>query len=71
MSGLGIGIIFIAYGFGLWGYCMLKDYDVNIYQLFDQEWPPPKLQKVAKKLGENPSSTTPGGLSLQPLAGGA
>lgn len=50
MTGVAIGVIFLSYGFGLWGYCLLKDYDVNLYQLFSSTWPPPKFESVGRVL---------------------
>lgn len=35
----GIGIIFAGYTIGLWGYCLLRSYDVTFPQLFKQTWP--------------------------------
>lgn len=59
MTAVGMGIIVLAYGFGLWGYCLVKDYDVNLYQLFDQTWPPTKQIVAGRKLSD---STAPGNL---------
>lgn len=65
MTPVAIGVIFLAYGFGLWGYCLVKDYDINIYQLFRSEWPPPKFQQVGKQL--KPGSLTTTAAEIVPL----
>jgi len=36
---VGIAIVFAGYTIGLWGYCLLKSYDVTFRQLFATTWP--------------------------------
>lgn len=50
MSAIAIGVVFLAYGMGLWGYCLVKDYDVNVYQLFRSQWPPEKFESIGRVL---------------------
>ena len=40
MAGIGIGLLYLSYSFGLWGYCLFKGYNVSFKQLFSTTWPP-------------------------------
>lgn len=40
MAAIGIGIIFLAYSAGLYGYCLIRGYDITLKQLFSKTWPP-------------------------------
>lgn len=40
MAGLGIALVWLGYSFGLYGYCLLKGYNVTPKQLFSANWPP-------------------------------
>lgn len=46
MTGLGIGIITAMYSIGLWGYMLVRGYDVTFPQLWTKlppHWPPDKM----------------------------
>jgi hypothetical protein len=36
---LGMGMLFGAYAVGLWGYCLVRGYDVPFSALFAGRWP--------------------------------
>jgi hypothetical protein len=43
MTGVGIGLVVVAYSVGLWGYCMVRGYNVTFIQLWTTatpKWPP-------------------------------
>lgn len=40
MAAIGIGLVFIAYTTGLYGYCLIRGYDITPKQLFSSSWPP-------------------------------
>jgi len=40
MAGIIIGVLFLAYTYGLYGYCLLRGYNVTPGQLFSSTWPP-------------------------------
>lgn len=57
MAALGIGLIFIGYSSGLYGYCLFRGYDITPKQLFSSAWPPGATKKADEQLGTKPSST--------------
>lgn len=70
MTAVGIGVIFAGYTLGLWGYCLVKSYDVTFPQLFASTWPGAKAAMTAPtgghKLGTitgNAQITDPGQLA--------
>jgi hypothetical protein len=40
MAGIGIALLYLSYSFGLYGYCLLRGYDITVKQLFSSTWPP-------------------------------
>jgi hypothetical protein len=40
MTALSMGIILAGYAIGLYGYCLLRGYDITVKQLFSRNWPP-------------------------------
>jgi hypothetical protein len=41
MAAIGIATIYVGYSLGLWGYCLIKGYNVGLKELFMPTWPPP------------------------------
>lgn len=39
MIPIGVGITFAAYTVGIWGYCLVRGYNVKFTQLFKATWP--------------------------------
>ena len=46
MTAIGMGLAFAAYTLGMWGYCLIRGYNVPFTSLFAQTWP--GGQKTAK-----------------------
>ena len=72
MIAIGLGVVFGAYTAGIWGYCLLKSYDVTFIQLFSPVWPGARAAQTApaagRKLGTitgNAQVTDPGQLSAE------
>lgn len=40
MAALGIGLVFLGYAGGLYGYCLFRGYNVTPKDLFSSSWPP-------------------------------
>lgn len=34
-----MAVVFLAYTAGIWGFCLVKGYDVTVPQLFKTTWP--------------------------------
>jgi hypothetical protein len=49
MAALGIGIVWVAYTTGLYGWCLFKGYDITPKDLLSSTWPPTKFD--ASKAG--------------------
>jgi len=39
MIPVGVGIVFLAYTAGMWGYCLVRGLNVKFTQLFAATWP--------------------------------
>ena len=72
MIAIGMGLVWAGYTVGLWGYCLVKNYDVTFGQLFATTWPGTPVNTTAPtgghKLGtinNSTSVTDPGQLSAQ------
>lgn len=72
MNAVGLGVIFGAYVTGMWGYCLLKSYDVTFTQLFAPAWPGAQVAQTAPAAGQklgtitgNAEVTDPGQLSAE------
>lgn len=61
MAALGIGLVWVAYTTGLYGYCLFRGYDITPKELLSSSWPPGKFD--AKAAGEA------AGKALKGLAG--
>lgn len=40
MPAIGIGILWLGYSIGLYGYILIRGYDIGFKQLFTSKWPP-------------------------------
>lgn len=40
MFALGIGVLYLGYSVTLYGYILIKGYDISFKQMFVGEWPP-------------------------------
>jgi len=39
MAAIGMGVVWVGYTLGLWGYCLVRGYDVSFSRLFSTNWP--------------------------------
>lgn len=40
MFALGLGVLYIGYSVGLYGYCVIRGYDISFVEMFVGPWPP-------------------------------
>jgi hypothetical protein len=40
MVAIGMGLAFFAYAVGMWGYCLVRGYNVPFAQVFSARWSP-------------------------------
>lgn len=38
MIAIGVGVLWAAYAVGIWGYCLVRSYNVTFGQLFHAQW---------------------------------
>lgn len=64
MIPIGVGVVWLAYTTGIWGYCLVRGYNVKFTQLFGATWPagkaaastlviPPGLSAGGGQIGNN------------------
>jgi hypothetical protein len=62
MIPIGMGVTFLAYCGGMWGFCLLRGYNVTLADLFKTAWPGAKVNVTApgggQKLGTIQGSTS-------------
>jgi hypothetical protein len=51
MTAIGMGLTFAAYTLGLWGYCLVKSYDVTFGALFKPTWGGAQVNMTAPAAG--------------------
>ena len=56
MVAIGVGMVWLAYTGGLYGYCLVRGYNVTLKQLLSPQWPP----QVAKTGPQGGSGLSPG-----------
>lgn len=61
MTGIGMGLMFGAYTLGIWGYCLVRGYNVPFTSMFGQTWPGAQVSMTGpaagRKLGTISGST--------------
>jgi len=57
MTGIGIALAFIGYSAGLYGYCLLRGYNITPKDLFSTTWPP---KSVGNTIGRAVGSAAQG-----------
>jgi hypothetical protein len=61
---IGFGLVFAGYSIGLYGYCLVRGYDVSFRNLFSTQWPGAQvIPSKGHKLGTIPGNvetTNPG-----------
>jgi hypothetical protein len=67
---IGGGLLYGAYVLGLWGYCLVRGYNVPFTSMFGQTWPGAQVNQTAPTDGHslgtinnNTQVTSPGQLS--------
>lgn len=67
MVPIGMAMVFAGYTVGIWGYCLVRGYNVTFTQLFATTWPGvTSVASPGHKLGTIPghtATTNPGNLS--------
>lgn len=51
MTGIGMGLMFGAYTLGIWGYCLIRGYNVPFTSMFGQTWPGTQVSTTAPSGG--------------------
>jgi hypothetical protein len=62
MVPIGVAMVWGAYTVGIWGYCLVRGYDVTFMQLFKGFWPGKAgtaAQQALQKLGSTPVPKVP------------
>lgn len=59
MAALAIGLVWMGYSLGLYGYCLFKGYDVTPKLLMNPQWPA-GAPKVPGEEGKQPSAPKKG-----------
>jgi hypothetical protein len=61
---IGMGLAFLAYATGIWGYCLVRGYDVSFPDVFADQWPgvqvTPSPGHQLGTINGNVSTTNPG-----------
>jgi hypothetical protein len=72
VTGIGMGLLFGAYTLGLWGYCLVRGYNVPFTSMFGQTWPGAQVNSTAPAAGHSLGTinnstqvTSPGQLSAE------
>jgi hypothetical protein len=60
MIPIGVGIVFLSYTTGLWGYCLIRGYNVKFTQLFASTWPGANTSGPTSATGAHPLPTPTG-----------
>jgi hypothetical protein len=64
MTAIGMGLAFGAYTLGLWGYCLVRGYDVPFGAMFAQTWPGTQSAEQAPAGGHKLGTITSPGISV-------
>lgn len=67
MAAIGIGLMWVGYTVGLYGYCLLRGYNVTPKDLFSQSWP--TSNKAAAPTPNPADSQSPNGFPNVPNRG--
>jgi len=58
MRVIGIGLAFGAYTLGVWGYCLVRGYNVPFTSMFGQTWPGVQVSQQAPAGGHKLGTIT-------------
>ena len=48
MAAVGIGTLWIGYFLGLWGYCLVRGYNISPKELLSSTWPPDQISDLER-----------------------
>lgn len=73
MVALGLGLVWAGYASALYGYMLIRGYNVSPKQIFSIAWPPisPDKSPVAFTIGEGTSNGNPLGAGATALGAGS
>lgn len=57
---VGLGVAWLGYTCGIWGYCLVRGYNVTFTQCFKATWPGGKTPAAPAPAGGAPPDTRPG-----------
>jgi hypothetical protein len=57
MIPIGLAAVFAAYSIGIWGYCLVRGYNVTFMQLFKGQWPGAAAAKTTTPAAAAPPVT--------------
>lgn len=55
MIPIGLGVVWVGYTAGIWGYCLVRNYNVTLVQLMKTTWPGP----ASSRAGAGPAASSP------------
>lgn len=73
MVAAGMGLLWAGYAVSLWGWCLLRDYDLTFGQLvspthpYAGKWPPAKIPPSQIWPGKAPSASSSTGTATKPF----
>lgn len=75
MPVIGIALVWAAYTAGLWGYCLVRGYNITLPQLLSSKWPPvppnsEPMQPPGNNTPQQPLVPLPGFDPSKPYGGG-
>jgi len=63
-TAVALGVVYAGYTFTLWGYCLVKGYDVRLRDLFRTTWPGVHFTEQAPSGGHKLGTITSPGVSV-------
>jgi hypothetical protein len=58
MMAVAVGVAFLGYSVGVWGYCLVRGYDVTFGALWKTTWPGPAAPASTLPLPADPGTGT-------------
>lgn len=58
MVAIGVALAWAGYTVGLWGYCLVKSYDVTFTELFANTWPGAQVSQTGPAAGRQLGTIT-------------
>jgi len=70
MPAIAIALLWASYTGGLWGYCLIRGYNVTLKQLLSPQWPPQAASGGKLDVGGIARGAINGAHQLNPPSGG-